>query len=136
MKKSSLKAEFLEFNNKNLEHLYYLSLAPEAYSFGTIYIESPLEEIYIKSSIFKENQFSLNGGARYFISEDILVNDSNAESLPFINIEYCSFYDNEVREKGGAIFVWSQNVRIQGSLLKGNRANSGGALYLGSPGKK
>jgi hypothetical protein len=132
LQKSTLRAEFLEFNNKNLDHQFYLSQSAEAYTYGTIYLESPSDDVLIHSSAFSDNQFSNSGGAIYLFSTEIL--EENSIIQPFIKIVNCVFRFNQVRERGGAIYSWNQNLNLEGCLFTANKATYGGGLYLGSTG--
>ena len=75
--------------------------------------------LYISNSSFYNNQSLGVGGAAYL-----------REGITYAAIRNCTIHDNYARIRGGGIDALTQNLTVSNSTVSGNRAATGGGIYV------
>lgn len=94
-------------------------------------IHAKAEDITVYNCVFNSNQANVDGGAMYIQGKNTVVKDSS-----FIANDAIPDVDKFNDGLGGAIYVNSTLVSIQGNSFKYNTARNGSAIYYDKQGDK
>ncbi|NOT01811.1 MAG: S8 family serine peptidase [Phycisphaerales bacterium] len=76
----------------------------------------------IRNCLFAGNQAELGGA--FFITNGALT------------VQQCTFFDNQANARGGAVYVSTAGLNVDGSVFRLNDADAGSQLYLAGSGAK
>lgn len=91
---------------------------------GAVFMFGPLSQV--ENTTFKENSTTYSGGAIYL---------GNTSTDNQINITGSTFENNKAGSNGGAIYVTTNKILIDGSEFLGNTASNGGAIATSASNK-